>query len=125
MAEASKRRRRLQMTPLIDVIFLLLLFFMLTSTFSKFSEVPLTAAGAGAGVRSNAKPLFLQLGADDLALNGESLTLAALTASPLKEAEAGTTLLVSLRGGVDAQRLTDLLVVLRGLPSLRVMVLEG
>ncbi len=125
MAKTRKGRRRLQMTPLIDVIFLLLLFFMLTSTFSKFSEVSLTAAGAGASVQSGAKPLFLQLGADDLALNGESLTLADLTASPLKGAEAGTTLLVSLRAGVNAQRLTDLLVVLRRLPSLRVMVLEG
>ena len=42
-----RRRRsgRLSMTSLIDVIFLLLLFFMLTSTFSKFSEVELAAEG--------------------------------------------------------------------------------
>ena len=35
------------MTSLIDVIFLLLLFFMLTSTFSKFSEVPLAVQARG------------------------------------------------------------------------------
>ena len=43
----ARRRRRLSMTSLIDVIFLLLLFFMLTSTFTRFSEVELTAAGSG------------------------------------------------------------------------------
>ena len=32
------RRRRLPLTPLIDVIFLLLLFFMLSSTFTRFSD---------------------------------------------------------------------------------------
>lgn len=125
MAKARKRRRRLQMTSLIDVIFLLLLFFMLTSTFSKFAEVPLSAAGSGAVAAGDAKPLFLQLGPDDLRLNGEAVALTALTTSPLAEATAGTTLLVSLGAGVDAQLLTDLLVVLRGLPDLRVMVLEG
>jgi biopolymer transport protein ExbD len=35
------------MTSLIDVIFLLLLFFMLSSTFSRFGEVELTAAAGG------------------------------------------------------------------------------
>ena len=62
------------MTSLIDVIFLLLLFFMLTSTFSKFSEVPLAAAGSGAVAQaSDAKPVFLQLGPDTLRLNGDEI----------------------------------------------------
>lgn len=109
------------MTSLIDVIFLLLLFFMLTSTFSKFAEVDLSAAGAGAS--GDAKPLFLQLGKDRLMLNGGALALTDLGSSPLSQAEAGTVLIVSLRGNVSAQRLTDLLVALRGLPNLTVTVL--
>ena len=44
------------MTSLIDVIFLLLLFFMLTSTFSKFAEIELAAATSGAGAATGAKP---------------------------------------------------------------------
>ncbi len=40
------------MTSLIDVIFLLRLFFMLSSTFSRFAEVELTAAGASASAPS-------------------------------------------------------------------------
>ncbi|QFT60901.1 biopolymer transport protein ExbD (plasmid) [Sulfitobacter sp. THAF37] len=111
------------MTSLIDVIFLLLLFFMLTSTFSRFAEVELSAANAGAAPPPDAPPLFLQLGADDLRLNGDLVALEELALSPLSEASEGTTLLVSLGAGVDAQRLTDLLVVLRQLPTLRVSVL--
>lgn len=125
MARVRRRRRRLSMTSLIDVIFLLLLFFMLTSTFSKFTEVELAAAGSGAVTASAAKPLFLQLGSDSLRLNGQDVALDTLAQSTLAEAEEGTTLLVSLGADVDAQRLTDLLVALRGLPALNVSVLGG
>jgi len=111
------------MTSLIDVIFLLLLFFMLTSTFSKFSEVELASAGAGTIATSEIPPLFLQLGADRVRLNGDPLALDRLAQSALGNADKGTVVLVALGGGVDAQRLTDLLVALRGLPGLRVSVL--
>jgi len=66
------------MTSLIDVIFLLLLFFMLSSTFSKFAEVELSAASGGAALTSDIKPLFVQLDPDALRLNGEAMTLSAL-----------------------------------------------
>ncbi|MEP4194803.1 MAG: biopolymer transporter ExbD [Aliishimia sp.] len=123
MAKARTKRRKLSMTSLIDVIFLLLLFFMLTSTFSKFSELELAAAGSGTVTPSDTPPLFLQLDETNLRLNGDPLTLDTLAQSALAEAEAGTTLLVSLGSDVNAQRLTDLLVALRSLPALRVTVL--
>lgn len=102
------------MTSLIDVIFLLLLFFMLTSTFSKFSEIELSAASGGAALTSDVKPLFLQLGAGEISLNGETLGLEALPDALPMEAANPVPLLISLRGDVTAQRLTDLLVALRG-----------
>lgn len=111
------------MTSLIDVIFLLLLFFMLTSTFSQFAEVELSDAGSGAAVPSDTPPFFLQLGQDTVRINGDQIALDALPTSALAEARDGTVLLVSLAEDVDAQRLTDLLVALRGLPALRVSVL--
>ncbi|SFD78138.1 outer membrane transport energization protein ExbD [Roseivivax sediminis] len=107
------------MTSLIDVIFLLLLFFMLTSTFSKFSEVELTAAARGSAADNDSPPLFLQLGADDVRLNGEAVALDALPGTLGAEtAETPRVLLVALRDGVTAQRLTDLLVALRGIEGL-------
>jgi biopolymer transport protein ExbD len=44
-----RRRGVMNLTPLIDVVFLLLVFFMLASTFLKFGSVPLETAGGGAG----------------------------------------------------------------------------
>lgn len=115
------------MTSLIDVIFLLLLFFMLSSTFSRFSEVELAAAGSGSAPAADTRPAFLRLGADSLSLNGEGVTLEALSGSLQRllpeEGETRTPVLVSLREDVSAQRLTDLLVVLRTVERVRVTVL--
>ena len=113
-----RRARRLSLTSLIDVIFLLLLFFMLSSTFTRFGEVDLASTGAGSGA-GPVSPLFLQLAPDALRLNGQPQTLATL-AGALGD---GAPVLVSLAEGVTAQRLTDLLVALRAVPGLQVTVL--
>lgn len=48
--EAPPRRKlHIALTPLIDVVFLLLVFFMLASTFMKFQAVPISAAKGGGG----------------------------------------------------------------------------
>lgn len=124
-----KTRRRISMTSLIDVIFLLLLFFMLSSTFSRFAEVELSASGAGGGQASaDQRPLFLQLGTEAIQLNGQEVPLEALPVTlrtlALEQGSAPV-VLVALREGVSAQRLTDLLVKLRGVPDLQVTVLEA
>lgn len=111
------------MTSLIDVIFLLLLFFMLSSTFSRFAEVELAAARGGGAAPSETAPLFVQLADDTLTLNGEVQTLEALPAA-LGGLEAPR-VLINLKGGVTAQRLTDLLVALRGIDGVSVTVLEA
>ena len=106
------------MTPLVDVIFLLLLFFMLSSTFSKFAEVELSAASGG-GATAGEAPIFVQLFADRMTVNGRVQTIETLELEP-KENQP---MLVALQDGVTAQRLTDLLVALRGFPGLSVSVL--
>lgn len=110
----------MSMTPLVDVIFLLLLFFMLSSTFSTFGEIELSHAAAGGTAPSEpSERFFLQLGSDRLVLNGAPVTLDDL----VPELEAGQ-VLVSLDEDVTAQRLTDVLVRLRGRDGLSVLVLE-
>jgi biopolymer transport protein ExbD len=108
------------MTPLIDVIFLLLLFFMLSSTFSSYGEIELSQATSGAATAS-ASPnrFFVQLGTARLALNGVPVTLDELA----ERVEPGQ-VLVSLDPDTSAQRLVDLLVRLRGRDGLNVAVLE-
>ncbi|MEO9575249.1 MAG: biopolymer transporter ExbD [Tateyamaria sp.] len=108
------------MTPLIDVVFLLLLFFMLTSTFSNFGEIELNQASGGEAQQTEPSDrFFVQLGAARLVLNGAPTTLDDL-APQMERGQA----LVSLDTDVSAQRLVDLLVRLRGNPELTVLVLE-
>lgn len=113
-------RRRLVLTPLIDVIFLLLLFFMLSSTYSSFGEIELSQATAvPASPGTPGERVFVQLGASRVVLNGEPVTLDEL-------AERATTgqVLVSLDADTTSQRLVDLLVRLRARDGLSVTVLE-
>ncbi|MEY8838289.1 biopolymer transporter ExbD [Cribrihabitans sp. XS_ASV171] len=110
----------MSLTALIDVVFLLLLFFMLTSTFSSFGEIELNRSG---GTQAEAdQPLqraFVQLGANELALNGAPVDLPSI-AEQIDEGLA----LVSLQENVTSQRLVDLLAALRGRRDLTVLVLE-
>lgn len=114
------------MTSLIDVIFLLLLFFMLSSTFTRFSEVELAAAGSGGGDRPDTT-VFLSLTPDSLQLNGNTSNLNALpdALAQHRTGDAPLTVLIAMKGAVTAQRLTDALASLRGIKGLRVTVLES
>ena len=71
----SRNRRYPTLTSLIDVIFLLLLFFMLSSTFSKYSELDVVGALSG-GNKDGRKPdMFAQLTTDGLRINGQKFVL--------------------------------------------------
>jgi biopolymer transport protein ExbD len=109
-----RARRALSLTPLVDVIFLLLLFFLLGSTFARYGEVEIAAGGAGAG---GGEARFLQIGAETLRLGGRDVAPEDL---PARLGPEGGTLLLALAGGVGAQRLVDVLAVLRRVPSLDV-----
>tara|TARA_R110002072_G_scaffold21616_6_gene76394 strand:+ start:1618 stop:2001 length:384 start_codon:yes stop_codon:yes gene_type:complete len=120
---AANRRRALSMTSLIDVIFLLLLFFMLSSTFSKFTEVELASVSAQGTGTAN-RTLFLQVTPDTLRLNTAELRIEGLSArlnDTLASGEAK--LILSLSGDVTSQRLTDVLVILRRHPMLTLAIL--
>lgn len=113
------------MTSLIDVIFLLLLFFMLTSTFSKYGEIELTAAGQGSAGDSEAKPHFLSLQADRMLLNGVAVAPEDLPNSLQPDADGADRLvLISLADETTSQTLVDTLALLRGISGVRTVVLQ-
>ncbi|MDE4098243.1 ExbD/TolR family protein [Phaeobacter gallaeciensis] len=120
----GQRRRRLSMTSLIDVIFLLLLFFMLTSTFSKYGEVEMMAAGQGAKTQDRQK-LFVTLGAERLMLNGQQADLARIADLVRLQPQdgGGHLVLISPDDTASAQRLVDLLTALRQVEGLQTVVL--
>ncbi len=115
------------MTSLIDVIFLLLLFFMLSSTFSQFSEIQLFAANAGtSGSATPNAPLFVRLSEDAVQLNGQEFDLTTLNdgITALRNSETQTVVIAPQKDTATAQRLVDTLVVLAKLPDLNIVVLE-
>ena len=126
---AKRRSRRLSMTSLIDVIFLLLLFFMLSSTFSRYGSVDLMAAEAGqaAAATTQQRPVFLKIGLDQLSLNGDVLALAdlasRLTSFAPEQESGGVQVLLNLEPDVTSQRLVDVLAVLRRHAAFSVTVL--
>ena len=69
------RRRPISLTPLIDVVFILLMFFMLTSTFTRWKAVDLRLPISSSDA-SPKKPQALLLHTDgSLSLRGRSFQL--------------------------------------------------
>jgi biopolymer transport protein ExbD len=113
------------MTSLIDVIFLLLLFFMLSSTFARHGELPFAAGGAGVPAPRDRPPVFLRLGVEGLTVNGEEAEIAQLAESVTAHTGGKETqVIVALAGPVTSQDLVDVLAVLRRMPDIHVAVVD-
>ena len=97
-SDARRRRRSLiSLTPLIDVVFILLIFFMLASSFSTDQAIQL--AMPGAGTTEGALPgSLVRVKRDGLDLNGEPLTLDELYLRVRRLARAPGGALVRFRG---------------------------
>lgn len=79
-AGGVRRRQVISLTPLIDVVFILLVFFMLASSFLEWRTIALDApasVSAGASVEGS---LLVDVRTEGLRLSGEALSLDALVA---------------------------------------------
>ncbi|WP_018688532.1 biopolymer transporter ExbD [Ahrensia kielensis] len=119
------KRRKISMTSLIDVIFLLLLFFMLSSTFSRFSDVELNS-GAGRGSSQDIAPAFLKLTDNGLTLNGRSIKLEMLgkEVATLQVSANINGLILSVDETASAQQFVDVLTASRRLSGISLQVVK-
>ncbi len=104
-----RKSRRPSLTPLIDVVFLLLVFFMLAARFAADRALPLLPpSGAEAGYEG--VPRIVTVAKSGLALNGAPVTLSGLAAAlaPLMPAPDA---IVVVQSAPDAT-LQDLVLVL-------------
>jgi biopolymer transport protein ExbD len=127
IAARRKRRRTLSITSLIDVIFLLLLFFMLASTFQKFSELDV-AAVSGASSPSTAPQdtsLTLLIEPNQVRLDNAAMELDRLVESLSAASPEPRQLSVRTAPGVSSQRLIDVLVALEPIADLNVNLETG
>lgn len=71
---ARSRRRLISLTPLIDVVFILLVFFMLASSFLDWRSIALNAPAGrtGSGMEG---AILVRVGTSSLDLNGEPLDI--------------------------------------------------
>jgi biopolymer transport protein ExbD len=123
LGPVTMRRRRPNLIPMIDVMVLLMVFFMLASRYGGDHGLPLQMAGAAAGY--SGPPRLVQVDAAGLALNGVALgdadllqALAPLMTSPDD--------MVVLRAGVgvDVQRVVSLMGLLQTAGLRRVVLVE-
>jgi biopolymer transport protein ExbD len=115
----SRRSRRdqlsMDLTPLIDVVFLLLIFFLVTSVFKKDELallLKLPKSDQGVGNEKKIEQITIELSREDIAFNGKKSSMEAL---PQLLEKASKESLVNLRvdGEVKYQRLVKVLDLLQ------------
>lgn len=122
--KARPKRKAVGLTSLIDVIFLLLLFFMLASSFTRYQSLPLASGAQGGG--AEIKPAYFRIhSAEKMDLNGQPLGADELGArfSQLKEKDGK---LVAIWSGPDAtvQNVVDVMSAAR-MAGLNTVIVTG
>ena len=122
-----KLQKRISLTPIVDVVFVLLMFFMLTTVFTENSQVEFFASRAPQPDQDRQKTptFFMRLSETGLTLNGYETPMPDLAQSSLSKARPGSRIMISLKGDVEIQRLLNLFVVLRQFPDLSIVMLES
>ncbi|MBO9509402.1 biopolymer transporter ExbD [Thalassospira sp. A3_1] len=95
------------LTPLIDVVFILLIFFMLASSFLDWKgfEMSVTVTDGQARSSSDVRPVTVNVDANGgLSLNGEAVPISNLAAAILRK-HAGASVHLRPINGADLQHL--------------------
>lgn len=117
-----RRQKPISLTPLVDVIFLLLLFFMLSSTFTTFGQIDF-GAPAGSGGTGAVPKAILVLEQTSLRLNGRVIEDGQLEteAQSLLERDIDSVLILT-RGDTTTQQLVAIMSRLKSIPDLKIVV---
>lgn len=115
----ARRNRResltMDLTPLIDVVFLLLVFFLVTSVFKKdelalLLKLPKTEQGAGS--QKKIEQITIELSNEEVAIDGEKIEMEGLEAN-LEKAQKETLINLRVDGDVRYERLVKVLDLLQ------------
>lgn len=120
-----RRPRRMSMTPMIDVVFLLLIFFMLASRFGMDAVLPIAGGSEGAGSDWQGAPRLVDIAPAELRLNGGPVSpdaLPAALAALLPDPAAAV--ILRPREGADLQRLVDVMDLLTAAGLTNLILIE-
>lgn len=110
--DAARPRRKPSLTPMIDVVFLLLVFFMLASRFGTDAVVPLTLGGQGQGY--SGPPRLIDVLPEGQRLNGVDQGLDEVVAALDRLTDSRSdTIVLRARDGAALQRMVTVVATLR------------
>ena len=110
--DPPRRRPLISLTPLIDVVFILLIFFMLASSFMEWRAIDLdTPVQATNAAAANDSVLLIRITPGDYQIGEEALTLDALTSRVIEylAVKPDQRVLISPSAGTALQRVVALL----------------
>ena len=115
------RRRRIGLTPMIDVVFLLLVFFMLAARFGVTDAIPVTLS-SGTAQSYDGPPRLVTVLPNGLRVNGIDTTDPVQALTPLMGSDKDI-IILRARDGASVQALLDAMGQLRaaGWPNLVVL----
>ncbi|MGI3163412.1 ExbD/TolR family protein [Pseudooceanicola sp. 200-1SW] len=123
--DTPRPRRKPSLTPMIDVVFLLLVFFMLASRFGADEVLPLPLASSQGGSAYAGPPRLVDVGPEGLRLNGAEVTaeglaerLGALTQAP------SDTIILRGQDAAPLQRVVDVAGALRAAGFTNLVLVE-
>jgi biopolymer transport protein ExbD len=124
----AQRRPYISLTPLIDVVFILLVFFMLASSFLDWRAIELKAPATAGTSGGETGALLLRVGREGtLDFNGQAVETSALVGRLRSAANErqDARLLIQPAAGVPMQKAIDLLDMARDAGLQRVQLIRG
>lgn len=118
MRRAAKREQiGFELTPLIDVVFLLLIFFLVTSTFKKdelalLLKLPKNSDGKAATAKE-LKKVIIELKPESMAINGKTSSIEGLEAEIKTLTDKNIPFILRADQKVEYSRLVDVLGLLQ------------
>ncbi|MGP6086575.1 ExbD/TolR family protein [Antarctobacter jejuensis] len=119
----SPRRRRPSLTPMIDVVFLLLVFFMLVARFGGGEGISLLLAAPGGQTPYSGPPRLVTVLPDAFRLNGQPVADLPAALAPLMQSDSDLILLRPALG-TDIDRMVAVMAGLKEAGLTRLAVVE-
>ena len=112
--QRSFHRRRPSLTPIIDVVFLLLVFFMLASTFNVDKKVNLLSEIMNGSSNYDENPRLIEIKSDKLLINGvETDDNVAIKRLEEITQDLSQIIIVKVLAGTSTQRMLDVIELLK------------